>query len=145
MMFILWIVFFFSSRRRHTSWTGDWSSDVCSSDLARARPRRRARSDRSRRRPRRRPTSRRGAPRLPAAQLVHGQFAPLDRPRLGVGDAVSERRPPERLRLDEDAAQLALLEAALGLDRREELLLVQAPFRSSIRGRARPRARPPST
>src|SRR6266487_5084823 len=24
--------FFFSSRRRHTSWTGDWSSDVCSSD-----------------------------------------------------------------------------------------------------------------
>src|SRR6266487_3839257 len=26
---------FFSSRRRHTSWTGDWSSDVCSSDLAR--------------------------------------------------------------------------------------------------------------
>src|SRR6266487_6612603 len=27
-------VFFFSSRRRHTRWTGDWSSDVCSSDLA---------------------------------------------------------------------------------------------------------------
>src|SRR5713226_9691071 len=26
--------FFFSSRRRHTIWTGDWSSDVCSSDLA---------------------------------------------------------------------------------------------------------------
>src|SRR5690348_17859821 len=25
--------FFFSGRRRHTSWTGDWSSDVCSSDL----------------------------------------------------------------------------------------------------------------
>src|SRR5580704_5104087 len=25
--------FFFSSRRRHTIWTGDWSSDVCSSDL----------------------------------------------------------------------------------------------------------------
>src|SRR5438876_10999533 len=31
------VVFFFSSRRRHTIWTGDWSSDVCSSDLARAR------------------------------------------------------------------------------------------------------------
>src|SRR5690348_17824108 len=29
--------FFFSSRRRHTRWTGDWSSDVCSSDLAEAR------------------------------------------------------------------------------------------------------------
>src|SRR5438876_7009550 len=28
--------FFFSSRRRHTRWTGDWSSDVCSSDLFRA-------------------------------------------------------------------------------------------------------------
>src|SRR5690348_18390532 len=28
------LVFFFSSRRRHTRWTGDWSSDVCSSDLA---------------------------------------------------------------------------------------------------------------
>src|SRR4051794_41533100 len=27
--------FFFSSRRRHTRWTGDWSSDVCSSDLGR--------------------------------------------------------------------------------------------------------------
>src|SRR5579863_4589659 len=26
--------FFFSSRRRHTIWTGDWSSDVCSSDLS---------------------------------------------------------------------------------------------------------------
>src|SRR4051794_2465294 len=28
------LCFFFSSRRRHTRWTGDWSSDVCSSDLA---------------------------------------------------------------------------------------------------------------
>src|SRR5256885_5142862 len=28
------IVFFFSSRRRHTRLQGDWSSDVCSSDLA---------------------------------------------------------------------------------------------------------------
>src|SRR5690242_21297508 len=27
-------VFFFSSRRRHTRLTCDWSSDVCSSDLA---------------------------------------------------------------------------------------------------------------
>src|ERR1017187_10259808 len=26
-------VFFFSSRRRHTRYIGDWSSDVCSSDL----------------------------------------------------------------------------------------------------------------
>src|SRR6266487_4845133 len=30
---LFWLHFFFSSRRRHTRWTGDWSSDVCSSDL----------------------------------------------------------------------------------------------------------------
>src|SRR5215208_1310096 len=30
--------FFFSSRRRHTRWPRDWSSDVCSSDLALAHP-----------------------------------------------------------------------------------------------------------
>src|SRR6266568_2783546 len=29
-------VFFFSSRRRHTIWNCDWSSDVCSSDLGEA-------------------------------------------------------------------------------------------------------------
>src|SRR6266581_6349371 len=29
----MWLCFFLSSRRRHTIWTGDWSSDVCSSDL----------------------------------------------------------------------------------------------------------------
>src|SRR5690625_7153464 len=28
------IFFFFSSRRRHTRWPRDWSSDVCSSDLS---------------------------------------------------------------------------------------------------------------
>src|SRR6266705_5006412 len=28
-------IFFFSSRRRHTRSYGDWSSDVCSSDLGR--------------------------------------------------------------------------------------------------------------
>src|SRR5437867_10668834 len=31
--FIFFIFFFFSSRRRHTRSYGDWSSDVCSSDL----------------------------------------------------------------------------------------------------------------
>src|SRR2546430_8319505 len=30
--------FFFSSRRRHTRFDCDWSSDVCSSDLRRSRP-----------------------------------------------------------------------------------------------------------
>src|SRR5437763_16222654 len=33
-MAVVFIYFFFySSRRRHTRYTGDWSSDVCSSDL----------------------------------------------------------------------------------------------------------------
>src|SRR6266481_7825885 len=31
------LFFFFSSRRRHTRWNCDWSSDVCSSDLGRER------------------------------------------------------------------------------------------------------------
>src|SRR5256885_5335768 len=47
----IFFFFFFSSRRRHTRLQGDWSSDVCSSDLplgepvpqADARPDRRAR------------------------------------------------------------------------------------------------------
>src|SRR5690625_2987898 len=36
------MIFFFSSRRRHTSWPRDWSSDVCSSDLHGHHVRRRA-------------------------------------------------------------------------------------------------------
>src|SRR5437763_14526661 len=36
-------VFFFSSRRRHTRYIGDWSSDVCSSDLGAQRRHRLAR------------------------------------------------------------------------------------------------------
>src|SRR6266446_10512804 len=32
-MILYFIFFFFSSRRRHTRLQGDWSSDVCSSDL----------------------------------------------------------------------------------------------------------------
>src|SRR2546426_3578499 len=32
-MIVVSSVFFFSSRRRHTRLQGDWSSDVCSSDL----------------------------------------------------------------------------------------------------------------
>src|SRR5690606_39979136 len=33
------VVFFFSSRRRHTRFSRDWSSDVCSSDLRSEYPR----------------------------------------------------------------------------------------------------------
>ena len=32
-VFVFFLFFFFSSRRRHTRYIGDWSSDVCSSDL----------------------------------------------------------------------------------------------------------------
>src|SRR3712207_8468691 len=38
-MFVFLFYFFFSSRRRHTRYWRDWSSDVCSSDLL--HPRRR--------------------------------------------------------------------------------------------------------
>src|SRR5436189_3222900 len=33
LMLLVVFFFFFSSRRRHTRYIGDWSSDVCSSDL----------------------------------------------------------------------------------------------------------------
>src|SRR5256885_10417201 len=33
---VLSVCFFFASRRRHTRLQGDWSSDVCSSDLSEA-------------------------------------------------------------------------------------------------------------
>src|SRR5437764_7718268 len=33
-MHLVLLFFFFSSRRRHTRYIGDWSSDVCSSDLS---------------------------------------------------------------------------------------------------------------
>src|SRR2546426_2273479 len=38
------LFFFFSSRRRHTRLQGDWSSDVCSSDLPGRAPRAPART-----------------------------------------------------------------------------------------------------
>src|SRR5205807_7360283 len=37
--FFFFFFFFFSSRRRHTRLQGDWSSDVCSSDLSRRQAR----------------------------------------------------------------------------------------------------------
>src|SRR5439155_16695831 len=33
LFYLFLFFFFFSSRRRHTRWPRDWSSDVCSSDL----------------------------------------------------------------------------------------------------------------
>src|SRR3712207_973711 len=40
---MVWFIFFFSSRRRHTRYWRDWSSDVCSSDLGPGGAGRRAR------------------------------------------------------------------------------------------------------
>src|SRR5256885_3480896 len=51
--FLLMRFFFFSSRRRHTRLQGDWSSDVCSSDLE-VQPPRAGPAPRGRRRARRR-------------------------------------------------------------------------------------------
>src|SRR5690606_31351251 len=42
------LFFFFSSRRRHTRFSRDWSSDVCSSDLGKHQRRREDRSERQR-------------------------------------------------------------------------------------------------
>src|SRR5438046_9484127 len=42
------VLFFFSSRRRHTRLVSDWSSDVCSSDLSRSPDARRTNSGSSR-------------------------------------------------------------------------------------------------
>src|SRR2546429_2834010 len=54
------ICFFFSSRRRHTRCSRDWSSDVCSSDLLRMSA------------PRRKPLSMRIGRRSPSARTVCG-------------------------------------------------------------------------
>src|SRR5690606_39595161 len=37
-LFFFFFFFFFSSRRRHTRFSRDWSSDVCSSDLSSCQP-----------------------------------------------------------------------------------------------------------
>src|SRR5437762_12237200 len=75
--------FFFSSRRRHTRYIGDWSSDVCSSDLYRGA--RRAR-DRRRRVP---------ARRLPRAPGV-GDRGRRPGPASGVGHHVLGERGLDR-------------------------------------------------
>src|SRR3712207_7346542 len=80
------VFFFFSSRRRHTRYWRDWSSDVCSSDLAADRGgRRRGARDRRRHVPPgpRAPPDRRGR--------LDGDPARLGRRGGGGGDA-----PPDR-------------------------------------------------
>src|SRR5690606_40001365 len=62
------VFFFFSSRRRHTRFSRDWSSDVCSSDL-RGRPRA---SPPRKRQPTVRPVSP-GAPAMPLRARCAGE------------------------------------------------------------------------
>src|SRR5256885_6460606 len=114
------LFFFFSSRRRHTRLQGDWSSDVCSSDLdaGRARSRHRRRD--------------RGLPPLPAqGPQAHGREPPLAPPDVRVpaeggsprpGVAVRRRARPASARLD-------------GLAR------LPAPRRRQVRGGGRPPGR----
>src|SRR2546430_14116196 len=73
-------IFFFSSRRRHTRFDCDWSSDVCSSDLP-------ADGQGSGRRLAVHPAGRgHGGARRPAAQRIRGQGG-------GAGMSVTELRP----------------------------------------------------
>src|SRR3712207_9400701 len=80
---IVLVFFFFSSRRRHTIYWRDWSSDVCSSDLARCRAARPGLARRSRRPRPARPDSRNsgGGERRPARRdrkrVVEGKSVDL--------------------------------------------------------------------
>src|SRR5437763_9311613 len=64
-VFVSVFFFFFSSRRRHTRYIGDWSSDVCSSDLPSPPPYCGACST----------TPRRGFGRVPPSQAASGSGA----------------------------------------------------------------------
>src|SRR5437763_13422966 len=85
----VFLIFFFSSRRRHTRYIGDWSSDVCSSDLPSAR---RQHGQRAHRDPRvtRYPRAEGGAAsRRPTARIAGG-------PRPGSPRAWARSRSEER-------------------------------------------------
>src|SRR5207237_2876279 len=67
------VFFFFSSRRRHTRFKCDWSSDVCSSDLMNG-------------------TSRRSTP---SSILISGYVYPwVPRPEIWIEDGVDRREVP---------------------------------------------------
>src|SRR5689334_23660543 len=70
---MIFFLFFFSSRRRHTRWNCDWSSDVCSSDLGGAA---RTRSPRRRHVPRSRPRQDRAEDSGEGERGHHGQDRP---------------------------------------------------------------------
>src|SRR5437868_5735981 len=84
-IFLITLIFFFSSRRRHTRSKRDWSSDVCSSDLAPHGTARRPSDGTGPSGSRRRPADARGDPGLHAA--------PGGR-RAGDDDAPDHQRDP---------------------------------------------------
>src|SRR5215510_13452062 len=90
------LFFFFSSRRRHTRWPRDWSSDVCSSDL----------HERSRRGIGYVPQGEQGFPALTVAENLQL--------------AVAMNPPPRPLRIDEVMALFPRLERLM--DRRSGAL-----------------------
>src|SRR6266496_2586703 len=119
-------VFFFSSRRRHTSSLRDWSSDVCSSDLRRQRPRvvdeARARDRHVGDRPQDEPRDRCGAvPQRQDGRVSHAQHLQQARRLVPRRGRAGRRARPARARrsnsgvtavappLDPDAARLAEL------------------------------------
>src|SRR2546422_979764 len=98
----LCLFFFFSSRRRHTRCSRDWSSDVCSSDLrtragagaGAVRPHRHCRAPPARAaRGRDAPQARDGAPRRPRRRVDQGEDERGDGvDRTGGGDRRDRRR-----------------------------------------------------
>src|SRR6266446_8317422 len=85
MSLVSMLFFFFSSRRRHTRLQGDWSSDVCSSDLAAL-----LRNDSRPRQLRRGPLGRRETmPKIPAERLIE----------IGQALFVAAGTPPEEAEL----------------------------------------------
>src|SRR5205809_1647598 len=83
--------FFFSSRRRHTRCSRDWSSDVCSSDLARGQGTRvRVTCNRALRLMRRLAASLSWP--VPRTPLEYRERESYDQPRVSGGSSRSEER-----------------------------------------------------
>src|SRR3712207_6174720 len=87
-MFDILYWFFFSSRRRHTRYWRDWSSNVCSSDLTR-----------------RQPVDRVEHPELHASEVGRADFTPLERRLLADLFAIVEEHADESV-VEIDRAQV---------------------------------------
>src|SRR5256885_3248104 len=92
---LLLLFFFFSSRRRHTRLQGDWSSDVCSSDLKK-RPHGRGSVVRAAWRRRKRDLSRCGELGSPTSHLCHSLINPSVAPFVLHSHSFVHSRPHYR-------------------------------------------------